>query len=105
MAKADNAIEYATVAQQLAASAVVTAHAQGIIFEALIAVLRDSGFIPQDAVARVFLGAAAIIDDSNPTSETERQSVVAMREVVERVASGFGVTVPPPGQTGIPRKH
>ena len=105
MTKADDAIKYAEVAQQMAGSALVTATVQGIIFEALIGELRDSGFIPQDAIARVFLGAAAVIDDATPTTEADRQSTEAMRNVVDRVASGFGVIVPPPGQTGIPRKH
>ena len=105
MTKADDAMEYAEVAQQMAGSALVTAHVQAIIFESLITVLRDSNAISQDAIERVFLIAATVIDDSNPTSKADRQNVESMRTVVERVASGFGVTVPPPGQTGIPRKH
>lgn len=105
MAKADDAIEYAKTAQDIAARAMVTAQVQGVIFDALISVLRDSGFIPHDAVERVYLFAAAVIDDSDPKSEIERQTVVSMREVVERVASSFGVTIPPPGQIAMPRKH
>ena len=105
MKKADDAIEYAGVAQQMAGNAMIAATAQGIIFDTLIGVLRDSGFIPQDAVERVFLGAAAVIDDGIPTNEVERLSGEGMRTVVEQVASGFGVKIPPRGQTGIPRKH
>lgn len=105
MTKADDAIEYAKIAQQMAGNALVTATVQAIIFESLITVLRDSNTISQDHIEHVFLVAATVIDDSNPTSKADRQSVESMRSVVERVASGFGVTVPPPGQTGIPRKH
>ena len=105
MTKADDAIKYAEVAQQMAGSAQLTATVQGIMFESLITVLRDSNAISKDDIEHVFLVAAAVIDDSNPTSEAARQNVESMRNAVERVASAFGVTVPPPGQTGIPRKQ
>ena len=105
MSKVDEATELATVAQQFAARALVTAQTQGIIFEALIGVLRDSGFMPQDAIARVFLGAAAVIDASDQSTAVSAETARSMRDLIARIARGSRVTLPPPGHTGIPRKQ
>ncbi len=105
MGKVDDALEYAEVAQQLAGSAVVNVQTQGLIFEGLIHVLLDSKFISRDAVAQMFRGVAAIIDDAKPATEVARQNFAGMREHVERIAANFDVTLPAAGQTDFPRKH
>ena len=105
MSTVADAIALAEIAQQMAGNAMVTATAQGIMFECLISTLGQSGVIGPDHVKSVFFTAAAIIDDASPTNDLERSSNVAMRETIERVASGFGLNVPPPGQTGVQRTH
>ena len=105
MGKEDKALEYAEVANRVATHALATVHTQGIIFEALIAALRDNGVLTQEAIARIFHGAAATIDDAGSSSDLERQTAQAMRDLIERVAKGLGVMVPPPGEINLPRRH
>ena len=103
MAKADEALEYALAAHQIAMQALVSVQAQGCIFAALQSALRDNNVLSHEAMSRVFLGAAAMIDSMEPADDAQQESVRAMRKIVEQIASGYGVKLPPSGQTGIPR--
>lgn len=105
MSKADDALEYSKVAQNSAINAMMSVRAQGLIFEALLGILRDYEIIPQDGIARLFLGVAANLDSSEPSSDVEILTIKGMREFTEKIASEFNVNIPPPGQIEIQRKH
>lgn len=93
------------VAMAAAANAMTTANAFGALFQALIGVLRDNNILSHSKIEIVFRGAAAQIDAMQPQNDLQRTAQHQMREMVERIAQGSGIEIPPPGQTGIQRKH
>ena len=62
--KVEEATEKAELAGSIAQEALATVQAQGLIFESLIARLRDSNALSQESIRSIFLGAAAVIDTS-----------------------------------------
>jgi enolase len=46
-----------------------------------------------------------VIDELKPSNENERGAQQAMRGTVVHIAKRFRIEIPPPGQTGMPRKH
>jgi len=103
--KIQEAIERAKFAQQAALTALTTAQALGTILESVLATLHAKTIIPPDDLKRVFLGAAAAVDDLKPSNDVERGAQEHMRQVVAQIAMSLHIEIPPPGQTGMPRKH
>jgi hypothetical protein len=93
------------IAMAAAANAMTTANAFAALFQALIGVLRDNNMLTHSKIGLIFRGAAAQIDAMQPENELQKEAQRQMREMVERVAEGSGIQIPPPGQTGIRRKH
>ena len=92
----------ANFAYQASISATATAKAYGIIVNSLLRVLQNNGAISNPDAAALFVGAAGIVDANKRDPETDFQKTVRqhMRRTIEEAASGFGISVPPPGQTG-----
>jgi hypothetical protein len=97
--------ERVNIAMAAATNAMTTANAFGALFQALIGTLRDNNILSQSKVGIVFRGAAAQIDAMQPQTDLQRTAQQQMREMVAHVARGSGIEIPPPGQTGMPRKH
>src|ERR1700675_3793341 len=92
----------ANFAYNASISATATAKAYAIIVNSLMRLLLTKGTISQSDVAALFVGSAGIVDANKREPETDLQKAVRehMRRMVEEAASGFGVSIPPPGQTG-----
>jgi hypothetical protein len=91
----------ATFAYNASISATATAKAYGIIVNSLLRALLNKGSISHDDVSALFVGAAGIVDANKRDPETELQKAVRqyMRAMIEEGARGFGISVPPLGQT------
>lgn len=100
-----NTAERAKIAQEFAANATTTARAYGLLFESLLACLKDNNILSDSKIKLVFLGAAATIDEMQPQNELQSTAQRAMRDTVVHSALAFGIQIPPPGQTGMPRRH
>ena len=98
--KIEEAIVRAESAQQAALNALTMAQVLGSILESTLAMLQA-----KEVVAPVFFGTAAAIDELKPSNENERGAQQAMRATVVHIAKRFRIEIPPPGQTGMPRKH
>jgi len=94
-----------STAMAAAANAMTTANAFAALFQALIGVLRDNNVLSHSKIGIVFRGAAAQIDAMQPQNEIQKAAQTQMREMVSAVARGAGIEIPPPGETGIPRRH
>lgn len=99
------AIEEARAAQQIALSAFAVSQTLGTIVESMLATLHANGVLPAAKLRLVFLGAAASIDEMKPADDMQRAGQHQMREMVVKMAKDFGIEIPPPGQTGMQRKH
>jgi hypothetical protein len=97
--------EQVRLAQSMAIQAMTVVQSYGFMFESLLGTMRDNNLISASQIKTVFFGAAAAIDATEPIDDLQKQAKRAMRDVVTRVAKGAGVEIPPPGQTGIQRKH
>ena len=93
----------ANVAYQCAVNALSTSKAYGILFNAIIRMLLNKGSISETEIRTVFLGAASVVDARESADELQRAVHRHMRSMIEEAAHGFGIRVPPPGQTGIQR--
>ncbi len=91
----------ADLAMSAAANAMTTANAFAAMFQALIGTLRDNNILSQSKVSIVYRGAAAQVDAMQPETDLQRMAKQQMREMIERVAQGAGIEIPPPGETGI----
>lgn len=92
----------ANFAYQASVSATATAKAYGILFNALLRVMLNTGAISHSDVVVLFVGSAGIVDANQREPEDDLQRAVRqhMRRMIEEAASGFGISIPPPGQTG-----
>jgi hypothetical protein len=102
--KVEGAIEYAAVAQNIAGAAMTSVYAQGAILQALINTLCDNSILPQEKLPHVFLGAAAMVDGMEIKAEAQLAGQHAMRTLISQIAQGYGIGLPPPGETGIQRR-
>ena len=99
----EEALARSEMALQASLNAASAAHTNALLIRSLIATLRDNNILSASKVRLIFVGAAALIDEQVPTNDLERQACEALRQSVAHMASGFGVQIPPPGQTGMPR--
>jgi hypothetical protein len=97
--------ERTTFAEQAAATAMSISRAYGILFESLMACMRDSGLLSSDKIRLVFISAATAIDEVPATSDVEQAVKEAMRDVVERSARVFDIEIPPMGGTRLSTNH
>jgi hypothetical protein len=97
--------ERAKITESLAANAITTANAYAALFQALLGVLRDNNILSHSKIELVFRGAAAQIDAMQPQGELQKTAQQAMRNQIEQIAASSGIQIPPPGQTGMRRKH
>lgn len=93
------------IAMAAAVNAMTTANTFAALFQALIGVMRDNNMMSHSKIEIIFRGAAAQIDAMKPDNDMQREAQRQMREMVARVAEGAGIQIPPPGETGIRRKH
>lgn len=100
-----NANERTEMALQVAFNALGTAQAYGVLLESLIGVLKDNNILNHTKLDLLFRGAAATIDQAQPTDQMQKAAQTHMRQIVERVAKSAGIDIPLPGQTATPRKH
>ena len=77
----------------------------GSILESTLAMLQAKEVVAPDDLRQIFFGAAAAIDELKPSNENERGAQQAMRATVVHIAKRFRIEIPPPGQTGMPRKY
>jgi hypothetical protein len=103
--KIEEALARAEAAQRLALNASTTTQALGAILESTLAMLHAKNTLAQDDLRQVFFGAAASIDQMTPSNDLERGAQEHMRMIVVAVAKSHGIEIPPPGQTGMPRRH
>ena len=103
--KIEEAIVRAESAQQAALNALTIAQVLGSILESTLAMLQAKEVVAPDDLRQIFFGAAAAIDELKPSNENERGAQQAMRVTVVHIAKRFRIEIPPPGQTGMPRKH
>jgi len=103
--KIEEAIVRAESAQQAALNALTIAQVLGSILESTLAMLQAKEVVAPDDLRQIFFGAAAAIDELKPSNENERGAQQAMRATVVHIAKRFRIEIPPPGQTGMPRKH
>ena len=103
--KIEEAIVRAESAQQAALNALTMAQVLGSILESTLAMLQAKEVVAPDDLRQIFFGAAAAIDELKPSNENERGAQQAMRATVVHIAKRFRIEIPPPGQTGMPRKH
>jgi hypothetical protein len=93
------------LARAMAANAMMVVQAYGTLFEAFLGALRDNNILSPAVIKAIFLGAAAAVDEQQPTNDAQRQAQMGMRNVIAHVASGHGIQIPPPGQTGMPKRY
>jgi hypothetical protein len=93
----------ANVAYQCAVSAMSTSKAYGILFNALLRTLLNNGNLSEPEATTIFFGAASVVDGRAPADALQRAVHQHMRSVIQEAAQGFGIQIPPPGQTGIQR--
>lgn len=86
MSREDEIYEYANMA-------LISAEAQGQIFQALIKVLKDSGKITEQEVAAIFHLAAASVGQFAPTNDLEMIAIAQLHQKIAAVALGFGVEI------------
>jgi hypothetical protein len=94
----DNALTKA--AYQSSVHALATSQAYGILFNAILRGFLHTNVMSHGEATAIFFGAAGIVDAVEPQDELQRQVRNHMRKVIEDAASGFGIRVPPKGQTG-----
>jgi len=92
-------------AMELAAEARGLVKAYGTLFEALLNILKSKSVLSASDIKGVFYVAAAMIDELQPQHDIQVAAQAEMRGLIERIASNFGIEVPPPGQTGVQRTH
>lgn len=92
-------------AKGMALIAMTTAEGYATLIQSLIGTLRDQQIISPGQLKVIFLGAAAGIDATPSETEFQKDAKCRMRALVARIGKGFGVEIPPPGQTGIQRKQ
>jgi hypothetical protein len=88
------------VAYQSSVNALATSKAYGILFNSILRAFLNTKIMSHADASAIFLGAAGIVDAGEPKDELQRAVRKHMRTVIEEAASGFGIRVPPPGQTG-----
>jgi|ERR1700684_1254020 hypothetical protein len=91
----------ANFAYNASISATATAKAYAIVVNSLLRVLLNKGTISHPDVIGLFVAAAGLVDANQRDPETDLQKAVRehMRQMVEEGARGFGISVPPQGQT------
>ena len=94
----DNALT--NVAYQSSVNALATSQAYGILFNAIVRGFLNTNVMSHADATAIFFGAAGIVDAVEPRDELQRAVRRHMRTVIEEAASGFGIRVPPPGETG-----
>lgn len=103
--KIEEAIVRAESAQQAALNALTMAQVLGSILESTLAMLQAKEVLALNDLRQIFFGAAAAIDELKPSNENEHGAQQAMRATVTHIATRFRIEIPPPGQTGMPRRH
>lgn len=103
--KSDEAVARAEFAQQAALNAATTAQTIGTILKSVLAMLQAKAILAPGDLKKIFSGAAASIDDMQPSNDNERTAQEHMRAIVVHIAKSFHIEIPPPGQTGMIRKH
>ncbi len=93
----------ANFAYQASVLATATSKAYGVLFNAILRALLNKEVISLSEVTTVFLGAAAMIDAKPSSDDLQRAVHQHMRSTIAEAAQGFGIRIPPPGQTGIER--
>jgi hypothetical protein len=83
--------------------ATATAYANGILFNALVRALLNTDKLTIDDARTMFLGAASVVDSKSASDEVQAAVHKQMRSRIEESAKGFGIQIPPRGQTGIER--
>jgi hypothetical protein len=103
--RADQAIDLAREAREMAIEAVAHVQAHRFMITTMLAVMRDLAILPTQGIQNIFIGAAGVIDRIVPGDEATEETLAASRNVVEEMASNFGIEVPQKGQVVLPRRH
>jgi folate-dependent tRNA-U54 methylase TrmFO/GidA len=88
------------LAYQSSVNALATSNAYGILFNAILRSFLNTNVMSHAEATAIFFGAAGIVDAVDSQDQLQQQVRAHMRKVIEKAASGFGIQVPPKGQTG-----